>query len=158
MYYFQGNMIPVTPKPFDSTESAGLWFLFFYIIHIVIFIFFKVRLWDPTTRLLLLRVPRDDCGKVRACLTLWTHYEVPAETKSKRSRIVASVLSVNGSARTAKRSALLQARKWYRGRLIQQESSKSASSSSSIPLMQRKFFDKNCRKLQELITIIQAID
>jgi hypothetical protein len=134
--------------------------------------YYLVRLWDPTTQLLLLRVPRDDCGKIRASLTVWTHYDEQSETtnnnsRNKRSRIAASVLSVNGSARTAKRSALLHVRKWYRGRFLQEERNDEQqkqqrtsrrSAASPIPIPNRKGFDKDCRKLQDLITTIQAID
>jgi len=103
----------------------------------------QVRFWDPNSRLLLLRVPRDECGRVRASLTLWGHLPL---SSSSSCRIVASVLSVNGSARTAKRSALHTIQKYYRQRI------------GAMVKTNRKRFEKECKKLQELIGMIQAID
>jgi RNase P/RNase MRP subunit POP5 len=65
-----------------------------------------VRLYDELSRLILVRVPRDACGLVRAAMTLLT-------TIQGRS-VVASVISVNGSSRTAKRVAMLEMRRSFR--------------------------------------------
>ncbi|KAL7578438.1 hypothetical protein ACA910_012829 [Epithemia clementina (nom. ined.)] len=69
----------------------------------------QVRFADPTTRLVLLRAPRSDYPKVRCTLTLMNILD--------RRRVVVSILSVNGSARTAKRTAIDQIRRIYRQRL-----------------------------------------
>lgn len=62
-----------------------------------------VRLYDESSRLAMIRVSRDSCGLVRAAITLLTSFQ-------GRS-VVASVISVNGSARTAKRAAVLETRR-----------------------------------------------
>lgn len=65
-----------------------------------------VRLYDESSRLAMIRVSRDSCGLVRAAITFLT------AIKSKS--VVASVIAVNGSARTAKRVALLEMRRHFR--------------------------------------------
>ena len=65
-----------------------------------------MRLFDDSSRLAMIRVSRDSCGLVRAAITLLT-------TVHGRS-VVASVISVNGSSRTAKRVALLETRRNFR--------------------------------------------
>jgi RNase P/RNase MRP subunit POP5 len=82
---------PATTKPLPQT---------------IMIILPTVRLYDELSRLILIRVPRDACGLARAALTFLT-------TIQGRS-IVASVISVNGSSRTAKRVAILETRRIFR--------------------------------------------
>jgi len=161
----------------------------------------QVRFWDATTRLLLIRVPREDCSRVRASLTVWTQLEMVTtmmtttsdrnHTKTssnsnnlhgrKSMRIMASTLSVNGSARTAKRAAMFNIRQWYHRRIqleVRQSNTKqhdnngdpkNYSSGSmenerkrkmkpTIFLTESRVVDKESKKLQELLSIIQCID
>ena len=153
----------------------------------------SVRFWEPSIRILLLRVSRDDCARVRAALTVWTQLErimtttttttttaldryhknshqPPLPQQRKIVRIVASTLSVNGSARTAKRSAILYVRKWYHKQILQQLTKPKANSITStntnnnktnpsiMPTTHRRFLDQECRKLQDVLSSIQAID
>ena len=107
-----------------------------------------VRLCDPETRLVLLRVPRDHCGKVRASLTLLTQLGGPG---SIRRPVVLSVLSVNGSARTAKLSIMAYVKKVYRSKL-QQLRKTSFEEAGGIE------FEREFTKLQDLMHTIQGID
>ena len=149
----------------------------------------SVRFWEPSIRILLLRVSRDDCARVRAALTVWTQLErimtttttamdryhknshQPPLPQQRKVRIVASTLSVNGSARTAKRSAILYVRKWYHKQILQQLTKPKANSITStntnnnnktnpsiMPTTHRRFLDQECRKLQDVLSSIQAID
>lgn len=72
-----------------------------------------VRYFDSESNLALIRVPRHECGKVRAALTFMTTID--------NEMVVATVLSVNGSARTAKLVAMGELRRRFR------ESSNAAS-------------------------------
>lgn len=65
-----------------------------------------VRLYDEASRLAIIRVSRESCSLVRASITFITSIQ--------RRSVVASVVSVNGSARTAKRVALLETRRNFR--------------------------------------------
>jgi RNase P/RNase MRP subunit POP5 len=65
-----------------------------------------VRLYDEASRLAIIRVSRESCSLVRAAITFITSIQ--------RRLVVASVISVNGSARTAKRVALLETRRSFR--------------------------------------------
>lgn len=69
---------------------------------------FVVRLYDETSRLAMIRVARDSCDMVRAAICF--------TTSILGKSVAASVLSVNGSARTAKRAALLEMRRNFQKR------------------------------------------
>lgn len=99
-------------------------------------VYLVVRLWDPPTRLLLLRVPREDYPRIRASLTMWTHLAVG-------QRIVASVRSVHGSARTAKRGTLGYLRKLVRGH----------AAHTGTPIGEKEY-----QRLQTLVLTIQGMD
>mmetsp|Transcript_29536 Transcript_29536/g.53413 ORF Transcript_29536/g.53413 Transcript_29536/m.53413 type:complete len:162 (-) Transcript_29536:69-554(-) len=66
----------------------------------------QVRLYDESSRLVIIRVARDSCDMVRVAICFTT----VIQGKS----VAASVVSVNGSARTAKRAALLELRQNFR--------------------------------------------
>mmetsp|Transcript_33201 Transcript_33201/g.80271 ORF Transcript_33201/g.80271 Transcript_33201/m.80271 type:complete len:182 (+) Transcript_33201:1119-1664(+) len=104
----------------------------------------QVRFVNPTTRLVLLRVPREFCNMVRCSITMLTRNisddvaTIAAATSkddetggssssstkralaqlNRRPTLVASVISVNGSARTAKLSTMARIRKVYRQRIL----------------------------------------
>ena len=102
-----------------------------------------VRFVNPTTRLVLLRVPREFCNMVRCSITMLTRNiaddaaaiaattskddEITGSTTTRRAlaqldrrpTLVASVISVNGSARTAKLSTMARIRKVYRQRILE---------------------------------------
>lgn len=124
----------------------------------------SVRLWDPATRLLLLRVPREECGVVRSSLTLWTTARTGSDGKTSPSNlnrahqrgqscpsVVASVIAVHGSARTAKMATVSLVRKIYRGRLRPHHYTNST-------LTNFKRNDQECERLQDLLRMIQNID
>lgn len=62
-------------------------------------------------------------------------------------RIVLSVLSVHGSARTAKVEAIRAVRRFYRERLV-----------DSKPFIGRKEIDRLCRSMEDSLDIIVNID
>lgn len=103
----------------------------------------SVRLWDPWTSLLLIRVPRKDYPQIRATLTVWTH--------CGGRRIVASVLGVHGSARTAKRGTLLYLQKWFQKQQQQQKQQLKQQMGDGST-------EQEYKRLQNLVSIIQAID
>eukprot|EP00934_Nitzschia_sp_Nitz4_P009219 Nitzschia sp. Nitz4//scaffold123_size70294//35639//36226//NITZ4_005928-RA/size70294-exonerate_est2genome-gene-0.77-mRNA-1//-1//CDS//3329534485//9209//frame0 len=105
----------------------------------------QVRFWDPDTRLLLLRVPREFYGIVRSSLTLWTHHNASWDAPSKCPTIVASVLAVSGCARTAKLATIARLRKIFRHQ-IQSLGKDSKRSRQEL------------QKLETLTTTIQSID
>lgn len=146
------------------------WFHPFLFSDLILFHCFvsTVRFWEPSIRILLIRVPRDDCTRVRASLTVWTHLEITTVDRTnqrsrKGMRIVASTLSVNGSARTAKRAAMLHVRKWYQiriqRRIVQPESTSTHKTKNpSMLISQSRVFDRECRRLQDILCSIQVID
>lgn len=65
-----------------------------------------MRLYDESSRLAIVRVARDTCGLVRAAIAFLTTVQ--------GSSVVVSIISVNGSARTAKRVAMSKLRHSFR--------------------------------------------
>jgi RNase P/RNase MRP subunit POP5 len=100
---------------------------------------FSVRLCDASTRLLLLRVPREFHGIVRSAITLMT--SVGANNRP----VVASVISANGSARTAKIATIAQVRRSYRENL------------KANPINEKELH-KTCKALEDALSAIQNID
>ena len=88
------------------------------------------RWCDPGTRLALIRVPREFYPMVRASVTLLTQLVVVSTyqpnnnnknattTPTNITRLALHVLSVHGSARTAKLQALRRVQKLYRDRIL----------------------------------------
>lgn len=75
-----------------------------------LFSFEKVRFCDPTTRLAILRVPREFCATVRCALTFLTAIN--------KRRVVLTVHSIHGCARTAKVHAIRKVKRIWRERLL----------------------------------------
>ena len=87
-----------------------------------------VRWCDSGTQLALIRVPREFYPMIRASVTLLTQLVVSANhtankpndttTPTTMTRLALHVLSVHGSARTAKLQALRRVQKLYRDRIV----------------------------------------
>lgn len=69
----------------------------------------QVRLYDPKVRLAIIKTTRDKCPIVRSSITLMTHIKQGGDVL----KIVASVVSVSGSARAARNSAWLEIKKRF---------------------------------------------
>ena len=109
----------------------------------------QVKFCDPDTKLVVVRVPRDACGRIRAALTLLlTRKQMLSlgETTSKSQDFQASVLSVHGSARTTKIALFRLLRKLYR---IEMEESRKLFPTDD------KLEKKLCRALQEQLALVQ---
>lgn len=125
----------------------------------------KVRFADPDTKLILIRVPRKDCGMVRAAICLVTDLsEVGMGGSGRRSnakaKVVLSVISVNGSARTAKLVTMAYVRKYHNTRLkglmmLQQEQQQG---NTTMTNKNKKELQKRCTDLETVLTAIQNID
>eukprot|EP00980_Cylindrotheca_fusiformis_P009015 scaffold1934_cov79-Cylindrotheca_fusiformis.AAC.4 len=107
----------------------------------------QVRFVDAKTRLVLVRVPREFCNMIRCSLTMLTHNVTNNTTSSssRRPTLVASVLSVNGSARTAKLATIARIQKEFQIP-IQKELPNPTTESLLL------------QELQSLIVTIQNID
>lgn len=105
-----------------------------------------VRFVDAATRLFLLRVPREFCNIVRSSLTMLTNN---VASNGNSMRLVASVLSVNGSARTAKLATMARLKKEYRGKSARNKAFSSKGDDALRTMMQ---------ELQSRLAVIQNID
>jgi Rpp14/Pop5 family len=94
----------------------------------------------------LIRVPRDLCNMIRSSLTL-----LP-ELQSRR--IAISVLSVKGSARTAKIDSIRKVQYLYRQLLT----SLMARSTATKSLRGQRELDQTCRSMEKAIETISNID
>jgi hypothetical protein len=121
---------------------------------------------DSSTNLILVRVSRDSCDMVRASMTfLLTRKQLSAvgeldESSSivdnnSWSDIVASVISVHGSARTAKLATLREIRGLYRQRIhVLRQSHQDKESTKYVKREEKKL----CLELQERLLTVQGID
>lgn len=140
-----------------------------------------VRFCDADTGLALMRVSRGNYPLVRASLTMMTsmpvsavqdnthgsYHSLPSTTQPKIARVVASVLSVHGSVRTAKRATMQYIQRHYRNDHVQQQQqqppTKSISKSQS-PVdeedadQKQKDLDRMCRAMEDRLRAIQDID
>ena len=130
----------------------------------------KVRLCDATTRIVLLSVSREFCSMIRASLTLLTSLPIPVQlqrqsvtttkknapsTSSKRQpelqgrqqTVVVSVISVNGSIRTAKLATMGHIRHSYRQRILLKQRRQDTKESDYL-----------CRAMHETLRKIHAMD
>jgi len=111
----------------------------------------QIRFCDAATQLVLVRAPRQYCDMIRSALTLLLtrkqFLSLGEKIDGPTSDYYASVISVHGSARTAKIATFRKLRKLYR-REIQECRVKSFPSDDRV--------EKNlCRALEERLTIIQ---
>ena len=105
------------------------------LIRVCLFVCFQnkiVRFCDPITRVILLRVRRNDCSKVRAAITLLTSIPtsnsnssgIPTVSSNHRGSddvvpIIASIISIHGCLRTAKLGTMKSIKHMYRTKLLQ---------------------------------------
>lgn len=112
----------------------------------------QVRFCDAETQIAVVRVPREFCGKIRAALTLLlTRKQLASigeltEMESKQDYL-ASVVSVHGSARTAKIAVFRKLREVYKVKI--EESRK------LFPEDDNKASKRFCKALQERLALIQ---
>jgi Rpp14/Pop5 family len=106
---------------------------------------FLVRFLDVTTMLALIRVPRDLCHIIRSTLTLLSELQ--------GRRIALSVLSVKGSARTAKVDCIRKTRYFYHERLANR-----MKLSTSKVFSDQNELERTCRSMEEAIETISNID
>jgi len=102
----------------------------------------QVRLSDLSTRLAMIRVPRQFHTKIRASITFMTAIG--------GKRLVASVISVNGSARTAKLATIRHIRSIYRERILLQQ--QMGNGHESMKLM-----EESCKQLNDLLAVVSDI-
>ena len=128
-------------------------------------LYFVVRFCDPKTRLVLIRVPREDCEKVRLAVSLIKSLPVSTTSSSTTTRakgrpVVASVKSIHGSARTMKLAALRFVRQWYRSELCRMASQKSDLNPPNSNLQNENERDRKklLTQLQETLMTIQRMD
>jgi hypothetical protein len=81
---------------------------------------------------------------IRSSITLLTHLGPSSSGATRVGTVAASVVSVNGSARTAKLATMARVRTSYRRRLK--------------GMQQGKELQRECGKLEELLGTIQSID
>ena len=112
----------------------------------------QVRFCDAETQIAIVRVPRQYCGKIRAALTLLlTRKQLASigelsEMESKQQDYLASVVSVHGSARTAKIAIFRKFREIYKAKI--EESRKLFPEDD-------KASKRLCKALQERLALIQ---
>lgn len=111
-----------------------------------------VRICDGTTRLLLIRTPRAFCARVRASLTLLTTVQ--------EQKVSLTVLSVTGSARTAKVDAIRHVRGFYRQRLLHllHGNNNAQREDGNTRTAGPREVDRICRSMQETLDLIVNID
>ena len=123
-----------------------------------------VRLCDADSGLVLIRVSRDNYKLVRASLTMITCiHVVPASqsttfstmhdsysclTEKQRLPVVASVVSIHGSIRTAKISTIKQIRSYYRGRVMECANQKRGKESEN----------REVRAMEDLLLKVRALE
>ena len=113
----------------------------------------QIRFFDAETQLVLVRIPRQYCGMVRSSLTLLLTRkqlislgEKVDGQPSASSDYCTSVISVHGSARTAKIASFRKLRELYRQQIQE----------SRIVFPNDDKLQKHlCRALQERLTLIQ---
>ena len=92
---------------------------------------------------------------MRATITLLT--SLSNNNNNSNQRVVLHVLSVNGSARTAKVAAIREVRRFYRDRLLQANKKKTSGDPTMISLKD-KDTAKLCRSMEDGLQQISSID
>ena len=92
-----------------------------------------VRYYDEQDRLAMIRMPREGYGMVRASIMFLTLLQSKA--------VVASVISVNGSARTARLAAISEVQRLFRGHHSQKNPSKKEVIQLELRLQQIQAID-----------------
>ena len=99
--------------------------------------------------MLLIRVPREYCHLLRASLTMLSDIQ--------NKCVALSVVSINGSARTAKISAIKQIQNCYRKK-ISCLIDRCDNTDGRIPSTTRKHIDRLCQSMEEALEVITNID
>ena len=111
--------------------------------------FEKVRFYDSNIRMALIRVPREYCQVIRASMTMLNEIQ--------NKRVAISTISVNGSARTAKLSAIKQIQYCYRKKLSVLVE-RYDSIDGHIPNSTRKYIDRVCQSMEDTLEVVTNID
>jgi len=101
----------------------------------------QVRIYDAEARIAIIRISRCQCNLVRASLTLLTSL--------KKFPLVANVISLSGSARTAKMIALRELRKDMEMKL---------SESRRLGSLSKKMKKSNLLRLEERMDLVRGLD
>jgi len=104
----------------------------------------QVRLYMPESKLALIKVPRDASDLVRSAITLLT--------KVNDEPIVATVISTNGSARTAKLATLRLIKRKFRNRVGVGNANVNVNVNDAIRI------GKELRNLEDQLEIVRNID
>lgn len=104
----------------------------------------SVRLYIPDSKLALIKVPRDASDLVRSAITLLT--------KVNDESIVATVISTNGSARTAKLATLRLIKRKFRNRVGVGNVNVKANANDAIRI------GKELRNLEDQLELVRNID
>lgn len=104
----------------------------------------QVRLYIPDSKLALIKVPRDASDLVRSAITLLT--------KVNDESIVATVISTNGSARTAKLATLRLIKRKFRNRVGVGNANVKANANDAIRI------GKELRNLEDQLELVRNID
>ncbi len=112
----------------------------------------QVRFIDAQTQLVVIRTPRDYCGKIRAALTLLLTRKQLASigelSQEETCEYLAAVVSVHGSARTAKIAVFRKLREVYKAKI---EESRRLFPDDDDDKASKKL----CKALQERLALIQ---
>lgn len=108
-----------------------------------------MRFCDSNVRIVLIRVPREYCHLIRASLTMLSDIQ--------NERVAFSTISLNGSARTAKISAIKQIQNCYRKK-ISSLIDRCDNTDGRIPNSARKHIDRLCQSMEEALEVITNID
>lgn len=109
-----------------------------------------VRFHDVAMRTLMIRAPRDFFAIVRSTITMMTVLG--------GRRVVLVILRVNGSARTAKRSAIEYTERFYRDRLMMISKQVQQKKNSDRGRDEQKKVNRLCQRLEETIATLHDIE
>jgi Rpp14/Pop5 family len=106
-----------------------------------------VRFCDSTTRLAVLRVPREFCSIIRCALTFLT-------VINKR-RVALTVDSIHGCSRTAKVQTIRKVKRIWRQRFLKtannDDISRECTAIETKNGPSQKVIDRNCRSIEGLL-------
>ena len=106
----------------------------------------SVRLYIPASKLALIKVPRDASDLVRSAITLLT--------KVNDESIVATVISTNGSARTAKLATLRLIKRKFRNRVGVGNANVNVNANANDAIR----IGKELRNLEDQLELVRNID
>lgn len=104
----------------------------------------QVRLYDPKARLAVIKTTRDKYPQVRSCLTYLTEIKQGVDSL----KVVASTITVSGSARTARNAAFDEVKKRFFARDF--------SGGEQWTNMSREAMEKELQELEECLDKIDS--